>query len=117
MKSSLLLSELNIFILAHKEIWLKRQGPNYEFGLNMGKNSVSGLHQRPKEIDSRKLFGHWKGILLNSKETKSQVITIFVERESRMVLLIKNNSKHSKGVMEMIHMKLQGLKNDCHSWS
>lgn len=67
------------------------------------------ITQRPEDIQSRVRFGHWEGDTIEFKGNKSEVITTLVERKSRMVFLIKNNSKHSKGVMEKIHMKFQGL--------
>ncbi|AUH70628.1 hypothetical protein CAB17_00115 [Legionella sainthelensi] len=72
-KPLLLLNELNIFILAHKEVWLKWQGPDYEFWLNMRENPVSGLHQRPEEIDSRERFGYWEGDTIEFKGNKSNL--------------------------------------------
>lgn len=60
------------------------------------------ITQRPEEIASYTRFGHWEGGTIELKGNKSKVVTTLVERKSRMVFLIKNNSKHSKGVDEAI---------------
>lgn len=67
------------------------------------------ITQRPEDISTRKRFGHWEGDTIEFKGTKEKVVTTLVERKSRMVLLIKNNSKHSQGVMEKIKTKLEAL--------
>jgi IS30 family transposase len=67
------------------------------------------ITQRPDDIDSRGRFGHWEGDTIEFKGTKSEVVTTLVERKTRMVFLIKNQSKHSQGVMEKITMKFEGL--------
>lgn len=48
-------------------------GPDYEFWLNMRENPVSGLHQRPEEIDSRERFGYWEGDTIEFKGNKSNL--------------------------------------------
>ncbi|MBI2786130.1 MAG: IS30 family transposase, partial [Legionella longbeachae] len=67
------------------------------------------ITQRPEEIDSRARFGHWEGDTIEFKGNKSQVVTTLVERKTRMIYLIKNTSKHSRGVMEKINKKLEEL--------
>ncbi|HAT9585534.1 TPA: IS30 family transposase, partial [Legionella pneumophila subsp. pneumophila] len=67
------------------------------------------ITQRPEEIDSRERFGHWEGDTIEFKGNKSEVITTLVERKTRMVYLIKNTSKHSRGVMEKINKKFEKL--------
>jgi IS30 family transposase len=67
------------------------------------------ITQRPKDIDSRKRFGHWEGDTIQFRGDKSNVVTTLVERKSRTVFLIKNNSKHSRGVMEKIKNKFVKL--------
>lgn len=67
------------------------------------------ITQRPEEITTRKRFGHWEGDTIQFKGTKEKVVTTLVERKSRMVFLIKNNSKHSRGVMEKIKIKFDSL--------
>lgn len=67
------------------------------------------ITQRPEDIQSRQRFGHWEGDTIEFKGNKSVGVTTLVERKSRMVFLIKNESKHSRGVMEKIHGKFEGL--------
>jgi transposase, IS30 family len=67
------------------------------------------ITQRPTEIGTRKRFGHWEGDTIQFSEAREQVVTTLVERKSRMVYLIKNQSKHSQGVMVKIKEKLTNL--------
>lgn len=67
------------------------------------------ITKRPEEIDTRARFGHWEGDTIEFKGNKSEVVTTLVERKTRMVFLIKNKSKHSRGVMEKINAKFEGL--------
>lgn len=67
------------------------------------------ITQRPEDIATRKRFGHWEGDTIEFKGTKEKVVTTLVERKSRMVFLIKNNSKHSEGVMDKIKKKFELL--------
>lgn len=67
------------------------------------------ITQRPKEISTRKRFGHWEGDTIEFKGTKEKVVTPLVERKSRLVYLVKNNSKHSEGVMDKIKRKFENL--------
>ena len=64
------------------------------------------ITQRPEAISTRKRLGHWEGDTIEFKGTKEKVVTTLVERKSRTVFLIKNNTKHSRGVMEQIKRKL-----------
>ena len=67
------------------------------------------ITQRPVEISARDRFGHWEGDTIQFMGEKKKVVTTLVERKSRMVILIKNNSKHSRGVMEKIKGKFEAL--------
>jgi transposase, IS30 family len=67
------------------------------------------IMQRPKNIATRKRFGHWEGDTIAFSGTKEKVITALVERKSRMVYLIKNNRKYSLGVMDKIKEKFENL--------
>src|SRR5580658_6202145 len=64
---------------------------------------------RPKEIEKRERFGHWEGDTIQFKGTKEKVVTTLVERKSRMVFLIKNDRKYSRGVMGKIKEKFASL--------
>lgn len=67
------------------------------------------ITERPEEIGTRKRFGHWEGDTIQFKGHKEKVVTTLVERKSRLVFLIKNNSKHSQGVMDKIKKKFESL--------
>ena len=67
------------------------------------------ITERPSDINMRARFGHWEGDTIQFIGNKKKVVTTLVERKSRMVLLIKNNSKHSRGVMEKISNKFENL--------
>lgn len=67
------------------------------------------ITQRPEEIESRKRFGHWEGDTIQFRGAREKVVTTLVERKSRLVFLIKNNSKHSRGVMDKIKDKFDAL--------
>ena len=67
------------------------------------------IAKRPKSIDKRTQFGHWEGDTIQFKGHREKVVTTLVERKSRMVFLIKNNSKHSQGVIDKIKKKLESL--------
>jgi len=67
------------------------------------------ITQRSEDIAQRKRFGHWEGDTIAFKGAREKVITTLVERKSRMVYLIKNESKHSHGVMDKIAEKLKVL--------
>lgn len=67
------------------------------------------ITHRPEAIESRVRFGHREGDTIEFRGNKSIGVTTLVERKSRMVFLIKNESKHSRGVMEKIQGKFEGL--------
>ena len=67
------------------------------------------IDERPKDIEMRKRFGHWEGDTIQFKGQREKVVTTLVERKSRMLMMIKNPSKHSKGVMEKIQKKFSSL--------
>jgi IS30 family transposase len=69
------------------------------------------ITERPDDIATRKRFGHWEGDTIQFKGTKEKVVTTLVERKSRLVFLIKNNRKHSHGVMDKIKEKFEKLPN------
>ncbi|WP_367608470.1 IS30 family transposase [Legionella sp. W05-934-2] len=67
------------------------------------------ITERPSDISKRTRFGHWEGDTIQFTGNKKKVVTTLVERKSRMVMLIKNNSKHSRGVMQRITDKFEHL--------
>lgn len=67
------------------------------------------ITERASDINKRTRFGHWEGDTILFTGNRKKVVTTLVERKSRLVLLIKNSSKHSRGVMEKIGDKFKNL--------
>lgn len=77
-------------------------------GIIRKQRSVSGImkrvsiHERPNEINSREQMGHCEvDLMFNSGSRSANVLTV-VERTSRMVTLVKHESKHSQKIIESI---------------
>lgn len=64
------------------------------------------ITQRPGHIESRKYIAHWEGDSIEFKGNKSSTITTLVERKTRLLFLIKNETKASDIVVGKIHDKL-----------
>lgn len=77
---------------------LRRKHPQrYKHGHNpsKGKARISdmvSIHERPEEIEGRRVMGHWEGDLIIGKNHGSAVGTL-VERKSRYVFLAHLNSQ------------------------
>jgi IS30 family transposase len=68
------------------------------------------IAERPKIITDRNQFGHWEGDLIAfRKEFGKANLTSLVERRSRFVVLTRNPSRHSSGVMQGIERHLHPL--------
>ncbi|MBN9232127.1 MAG: IS30 family transposase [Legionella sp.] len=67
------------------------------------------IHDRPKEIDSRTVPGHWEGDLICGSN-KSYVATL-VERTSRFTLLVKLTGNDTASVIHAITNKIMELPN------
>ncbi|CAH0496707.1 IS30 family transposase [Novosphingobium sp. CECT 9465] len=68
------------------------------------------IAERPVEIGSRASYGHWEGDLVAfRKEFGKANLTSLVERRSRFIVLIRNPSRHSSGVMTGIERCLRPL--------
>ncbi|HVV69146.1 MAG TPA: IS30 family transposase [Patescibacteria group bacterium] len=67
------------------------------------------ITQRPEDIITRKRFGHWEGDTIAFSGTRERAVTTLVERKSRLVYLIKNDRKYSRGVMDKIKGKFEIL--------
>lgn len=77
-------------------------------GLNIPLTNT--IAERPVEIGSRSSFGHWEGDLVAfRKEFGKANLTSLVERRSRYIVLIRNPSRHSTGVMAGIERRLRPL--------
>ncbi|WP_231626246.1 IS30 family transposase [Novosphingobium sp. AAP83] len=65
------------------------------------------IAERPKEIAERNQFGQWEGDLIAfRKEFGKSNLTSLIERRSRYIVLTRNPSRHSMGVMAGIEQHL-----------
>ena len=69
------------------------------------------IADRPKEIDSRKIAGHWEGDLIKGKYNRSSVGT-FVERTSRYVILVQLDNAKADTVCDGFARELQNVPSD-----
>jgi IS30 family transposase len=61
------------------------------------------ISQRPDFIDDRTQFGHWEGdLLIFERDFGHANLTSLVERKSRYTVMIKNQSRHSRPIMDKI---------------
>lgn len=69
------------------------------------------IHDRPAHIETREEFGHLEGDLTFFTDNQSMNLGVVVERKTRLVQLIKNESKHAAIVMRGMFNKLAELPN------
>jgi IS30 family transposase len=69
------------------------------------------IHDRPAHIATREEFGHLEGDLTFFTDNQSMNLGVVVERKTRLVQLIKNESKHAAIVMRGMFNKLAELPN------
>lgn len=67
------------------------------------------IHDRPAHIATRKEFGHLEGDLTFFTDNQSMNLGVVVERKTRLIQLILNQSKHTTAVMKGIFNKLAEL--------
>jgi IS30 family transposase len=67
------------------------------------------IHDRPAHIATREEFGHHEGDLTFFTNNQSMNLGVIIERKTRLVQLIKNESKHAAIVMKGMFNKLAGL--------
>ncbi|MBB3424516.1 IS30 family transposase [Rhizobium sp. BK312] len=61
------------------------------------------ISQRPDFIDDRTQFGHWEGdLLIFERDLGHANLTSLVERKSRYTVMIKNQSRHSRPIVDKI---------------
>ncbi|MCQ8897090.1 IS30 family transposase, partial [Limnobacter humi] len=65
------------------------------------------IHDRPKEVESREVTGHWEGDLLVG--TTTSAIATVVERKSRFTLLCKLSDKKSGSVVSSLTSQMTKL--------
>ena len=64
------------------------------------------LEQRPKEVETRKVIGHWEGDAVVSKQSLA-ALQVTTERKSRFVRITKINRKTSSKAMKAIIRQLK----------
>lgn len=68
------------------------------------------LEARPDNANTRSEQGHLEGDLIFHNGSQSSNILTIMDRKSRMVMLVKNNSKKTNVVMESVAKATQALK-------
>lgn len=62
---------------------------------------IKTIHERPKEVEERKIPGHWEADLIKGKDNKSAVATL-VERNTRLCILAKLPDAKAESVREAL---------------
>jgi len=70
----------------------------HHFKRNMGKS----IDQRPREVESRQIFGHWEIDTLEGKKSDNSAILTLTERKTRYSLLFTLDSKDSDAVNKAV---------------
>lgn len=65
------------------------------------------IRLRPEEANSRSNAGHWEGDTIRFKKDQKTCVSTLAERKSRLVILLKNNDKTSKTVVNKICNKIK----------
>ena len=71
------------------------------------------IHHRPLEIENREKFGHYEADLMFNKGSQSVNTLTIIERKSRMVFLVKHNSKHSTPIIKSIEKQIGNAALSC----
>ncbi len=80
----------------------KRRSRGYRKPRNSVFPSAHRISQRPNYIQDRSQFGHWEGdLLIFERELGHANITSIVERTSRYVVLLKNQSRPSASKLQV----------------
>ena len=69
------------------------------------------IEERPKEVESRSVAGHWEGDLIMGKGHKSAIGSV-VERKTRTVILVKLKSKDAASVRKAFERALKNLPKE-----
>ena len=67
------------------------------------------VHERPANVASREEFGHFEGDLTFFQGSLSQNVSVLLERKSRFMIMIKNETKKSDEVMKAMFNRLAPL--------
>jgi transposase, IS30 family len=79
----------------------KRRGPI---------SNPTSIHERPLEVNSREIAGHWEGDSIVGKEHKSAVGTL-VERSSRYTIIVKYEDKSAENVAKAFAKAYESIPN------
>lgn len=71
------------------------------------------IHERPAHINTREEFGHYEGDLMFNQGSQSANILTLVERTSRMVTLVKHETKQSKPIADSIKERVGKTALSC----
>jgi IS30 family transposase len=71
------------------------------------------IHERPKEIESRKEFGHFEADLMFNKGSQSANVLTTIERTSRRICLVKHNSKKSDRIIKSVKKAIGSEAKSC----
>jgi len=87
-----------------------RRGKRYGRKVGSGKYLfIRKIDERPAHINHREQFGHWEGDTIGFSD-KYRNVTTLVERKSRFLIMIKNNSRKSEEVMGKIKNLMLQMK-------
>lgn len=100
--------ELIGFLRQKKKSRYSRKGSNDKRG---SIPEMISIEERPKEVESRSVAGHWEGDLIMGKGHKSAIGSI-VERKTRTVILVKLKSKDAVSVRRAFEGALKKLPQE-----
>lgn len=100
--------ELIGFLRQKKKSRYSRKGSNDKRG---SIPEMISIEERPKEVESRSVAGHWEGDLIMGKGHKSAIGSI-VERKTRTVILVKLKGKDAVRVRKAFEGALKKLPQE-----
>ncbi len=89
---------------AHKWRRSRRQGKDRRGQIP----HMVSIHDRPAEVEDRKIPGHWEGDLIKGTNQKAAIGTL-VERTTRLTLLVKLNGLTANDARRAFAKKLRGV--------
>lgn len=97
--------ELIGYLRQKKKSRYSRKGANDKRGKI---SEMLSIEERPKEVESRSVAGHWEGDLIMGRNHKSAIGSI-VERKTRTVLLVKLKGKDATSVRKAFEREFKSL--------